>query len=363
MSRLKTIAIVAWLAPASVMAAGTRLDYARAPGAESCPAAAVVRASVATRLGFDPFSDAGSRVLHCQIAPDGGGLRAQIDVEDEQGRAAGQRVLTSKRADCADLAPALLLVMSLAARQSAGDVPGGPRAVRADERVDVQPIAGGAASESSAAARRPVPNRALAEDEPAAAARRRASRRATEAQRDVAVATAAPASPREPLFDAVSVGAGALGALGALPHPSLGATASVGVARGRASLAMELRFDAPTTLATPAGEARLWAATGWLVPCARRSWLAGCALVGAGLQHGTGVGVVDARSGSSAWFGAGLRAAFRAALWERTALVFHADLLFVPSRIATRLGQPPVEIWRTPLVSGALGVGVIHDFR
>src|SRR3569623_830091 len=163
MSRLKTIAIVAWLAPASVMAAGTRRDYARAPGAEACPAAAVVRASVATRLGFDPFSDAGSRVLHCQIAPDGGGLRAQIDVEDEQGRAAGQRVL------------------SLAARQSAGDVPGGPRAVRADERVDVQPIAGGAASESSAAARRPVPNRALAEDEPAAAARRRASRRAAEA--------------------------------------------------------------------------------------------------------------------------------------------------------------------------------------
>src|SRR3569623_1432623 len=123
---VNAIAIVAWLAPAPVIAAGTRLEYTRAPGAEACPEPAALRASMVSRLGYDPFSDAGARVLHCQIAPNGNGLRARIDVEDAQGRVAGLRVLTSKRGDCVELAPALLLVMSLAARESAADAPVAP---------------------------------------------------------------------------------------------------------------------------------------------------------------------------------------------------------------------------------------------
>src|SRR3569623_127828 len=338
---VNAIAIVAWLAPAPVIAAGTRLEYTRAPGAEACPEPAALRASMVSRLGYDPFSDAGARVLHCQIAPNGNGLRARIDVEDAQGRVAGQRVLTSKRGDCVDLAPALLLVMSLAARESAADAPVAP-----------EPAPHGK-----------VKDRASPEGEVVAGGRKRADRRTPEPPRAADIAVIAPATPRRPLFDGVAFGAGALGAVCALPHPSLGATGAIGVTRGRASLAIELRFDAPTTLATTAGDVRLWAATGWLVPCARAGWLAGCALAGAGVQHGAGLGVADARRGSSAWIGAGHRAAGRVPLSVRTALVVHADLLWIPSPIVTRLGQPPAEIWRTPLASGALGVGVAHDFR
>src|SRR3569623_63811 len=94
---VNAIAIVAWLAPAPVIAAGTRLEYTRAPGAAACPEPAALRASMVSRLGYDPFSDGGARVRHCEMAPDGNGRRARIDVEDAQGWVAGQRVLTSKR--------------------------------------------------------------------------------------------------------------------------------------------------------------------------------------------------------------------------------------------------------------------------
>ncbi|HEY8922737.1 MAG TPA: hypothetical protein VIU64_00080, partial [Polyangia bacterium] len=103
--------------------ATVRLDYTRGPGAAQCPDRDAVRAEVARRVGFDPFSERGERALRCEIRADGPGLRAQIEIQDGEGRPAGQRVLTSRRADCSDLMPGLLLVLTVAATPPA---PAGP---------------------------------------------------------------------------------------------------------------------------------------------------------------------------------------------------------------------------------------------
>src|SRR6185369_17195639 len=106
---------------------GTVLEYIRTAGAEQCPDRAAVRAAVAERLGYDPFSERGGRVLRCEITRDRAGLRSQIEMFDAGGKSTGARTLTSHRGDCSDLVPALLLVLSLAAPP-----PGAPGAAPAD---------------------------------------------------------------------------------------------------------------------------------------------------------------------------------------------------------------------------------------
>ncbi|MEO6602920.1 MAG: hypothetical protein ABIQ16_23750, partial [Polyangiaceae bacterium] len=48
---------VAWAFPTS------RLVYARGPGAEQCPEQSVVRAAVASRLGYDPFFPSSDKTI------------------------------------------------------------------------------------------------------------------------------------------------------------------------------------------------------------------------------------------------------------------------------------------------------------
>jgi hypothetical protein len=139
--------------PAPTARATVRLDYTRGPGAGQCPDREAVRAEVTRRLGFDPFSERGERALRCEIRADGPGLRAQIEVQDAEGRAAGQRVLTSRRTDCSDLMPGLLLVLTVAATPPA---PAGPPAASAARASAGATSATSAAPETSAG-RTPVP--------------------------------------------------------------------------------------------------------------------------------------------------------------------------------------------------------------
>src|SRR5262245_18316564 len=80
--------------------AGLRSEYVRGPGAERCPDRAAVIAEVGARLGFNPFSDGGDRVVRCEIVRHGDGLRARIDAWDAAGRSTGARTLTGRRDDC-----------------------------------------------------------------------------------------------------------------------------------------------------------------------------------------------------------------------------------------------------------------------
>jgi len=402
---------------APVARAAVRLEYSRGPGAAQCPDRETVRAEVARRLGFDPFSERGERALRCEIRADGAGLRAQIEVQDADGRAAGQRVLTSRRADCSELVPGLLLVLTVAATppppngspltastpSSRSTPAGGASPAPAAPEIGASPARAPAANPAAPAPPPEVPGPRVEDrsSRPRPDAARTEGARAGESAPRAPSDAAAPARPapidanavrdEDAAVDALVtaatggrpaagvapvpparrptpapgwyLGAGVLGGLQTLPHPSWGADVTVGAGTPRFSIALDGRFHAPSTLRVAAGTVTLWTAAAWVVPCARRGVVAACALLGAGVLRGTGTEVADARTATSPWLAAGVRAELRLPLSRATALTLRLDGYAVPLQTVVQLGDPPGEVWRTPRVAAALALGFVHHFR
>jgi hypothetical protein len=173
------------------------------------------------------------------------------------------------------------------------------------------------------------------------------------------------ASPRQPRSrDAVTLraSAGALAAFGAQPKVTAGFTLS-GSARWRAlSLQLEGRFDLPTPSDVPGlGSVSAMQFLAGLVPCAHYSVLATCAIGYLGAMRGVGSGVDFPRAETGLVAFAGGRAAVEVPLGSRIALRFHADLLFALAGVA--LDLQGTEVWKTPLVSAALGMAAVGSFR
>ncbi len=89
-----------------------RLVYARE--ALACPEQAALERSVAERLGRDPFSPSAERTVSVRMSRDGASLVAQIRVLEPNGAAAGQRQIVSSSEDCAELAAATALAVAIA---------------------------------------------------------------------------------------------------------------------------------------------------------------------------------------------------------------------------------------------------------
>jgi hypothetical protein len=304
---LVSVSAVARAAPAADGRA--RLEVLRGAGAEGCPDARAVREAVAARVGHDPFSDGGDRVLRCRIDAGTHGLRAEITARAGDGAVVGARSLSSADRSCRDLVPALLLVLSLAARAT-------------DTAADL-------------AASPPAPPPAV----------------------PVARAVAPPA--RAPL--AVRAGAAVFATDASLPGPSAGVAASIGVARDRGALSLEVAGEAPRSLALPVGAATVWRASASLVPCRSSGIVLGCALVAAGLVHGAGREIPEARAATGPWVGLGGRLGVRVPVGSALALEARADVVVPVVRTRLLVGQ--AAVWTTPAVSGALGLAVIRTFR
>src|SRR5262245_57869313 len=91
------------------------LEYSVAPQAASlCPDEASVRASVAQRLGYDPFA-ASSTIVRAAITPRGRrGMRARIEVLHDGARSGDAREIPASGRDCEELARAMTLAISIA---------------------------------------------------------------------------------------------------------------------------------------------------------------------------------------------------------------------------------------------------------
>ena len=290
--------------------AGARLEYVRGAGAEACPDEREIRDAVTARLGHDPFSDQADRVLSCRIDADGPGLRALIVERGTRGDVAGVRALDTRDGSCRDLTPALLLVLSLAAARAREAAPPLPTA----------PVVHATATPA------PAP---------------------------------APAAPRPRL--AVEVGAGLFAAEASLPGPSLGGMASIGIARGRGALALDIAGEAPRSLALAGGRVTVSRASAALVPCRRFGSLIGCALGAAGLVRGEGEGIPQARAATGPWLGVGGRLGARIPLGPALVIEAHADAM-VPV-LRTRLLVGEAAVWTTPPAAGSIGLTVIRAFR
>jgi hypothetical protein len=342
------------LGAALVAGAGTahadttaQLDFQRRPGAELCPAAPAVRSAVAQRLGFDPFRPDGAKRIRCTVGGDDAGLVARIEVADEAGRVAAERVLTSPLADCRELSDAIVLALSIAINPLLALEPARP------------PVGGPSPSPApagTAAATPPPPPAAPAEVPPAAPAE---APPPIPKPRPVATnsSTSPPASAR---LGELSLGIDALVAVGLGPGPAFGTGLRVGLGRTRLLLELEVRAVASTSVSVDGGSIVAWAGMVSLAPCARFGAFAACALGSVGGVRAHGEGFALPQTATLPYAAVGARALAQRRLgrgwWVRAA----ADLNGVVAR--SHLLLDGEEAWVSPRVNGVLALSAGAHF-
>jgi hypothetical protein len=319
----QALVAVAALWPATVAAAGVQLEYLRGDGAEVCADASELRAAVAAELHQDPFVAPTRWKLTATLRRASSRLRAHIALTDEDGRSLGTRDLSGR--DCDELVPALAWVIALAV----GPLTRAPAAPSSDEMV--------------------LPPEVLS--------------RATTPPPALDVARRAPPS-RTPLEARLSVGF--VAALGAAPSAAPGFTLQVSLARPRWSVGFEMRGDLPASAAAAyGGTVQSSLIFGALVPCLRHRVAALCAIAALGVERGGGAGYADPRTVSGVWAALGGRIAVELPVASSVAVRVHADMLAALTRLELYVGvhDPGRRIYRTPDVSGALGLALLVSFR
>jgi len=292
-----------------------QLIYKRGEGAASCPDEARLRAAVAARLGYDPFTDDGKAVVLVTITRGSGGLRAAIELRDPRGRVSGARELSSRQLGCVELAGAVTLAISIAVD---------PLAIAPPLPKPKPP------PECPGCPTCPPPP------------------------------VVAPPPPPERIHPRVSLGVA--GTLGATPTPGLGLLVGAGFRYRAFSFELEGRFDVPFGTSAPtAGSLRASILAVLLAPCAHFRVLSGCALVGAGAMLGEGLDVAEPRRDTTPWAALGVRGAVELQLRKWLWLRAHLDLLATLTR--TTLYLNGTKAWVTPPLSGLLGLALFASFR
>ena len=230
--------------------ASVRLSYVRESGAEQCPDEAVLRDSVSSRLGYDPFDPAAVRTLRVVVRRTRGALVAQIELLDASGPAQSERTPQGE--------------------QRHGCVEGSKNAMAIAASLGIDPLAATAAPQA-----RPVPH-----EEPAAAPPALAAPSSLPPALPPAPPPAAPSEPATP--DPRPVRGRRCGRLRrcASTSPAWGATFAAGFRRAWASFDLEGAADwAPTTERNGAGaKSALYMVS--VVPCVHLGIGVGCALGG-----------------------------------------------------------------------------------
>jgi hypothetical protein len=337
--------LVAGLVGPAAANAGPRavhLVYIRGAGAERCPSQAELQQGVVARLGRDPFWGRGARPVWITISRSGTQLVATIAAQPENGGAAQVHAVTSRRGECTELASAVELALAIAIDPLA--VEGRRSEAPPDVAEPSGPPTGPAAAPSGSVG--PPP----------------------EAPEPSALVTAQPSATP----DATSardrhwfVGAELLLSVGTGPGAAPGFALALGARRGDWSLTLEARADYPTEVPVANGVGTVAAAPilAAAVPCRHLGWLAACAVATAGVLRGSarGGGLLDARSEVTPYCAAGARVAAELPFGARFALGAHFDLL--ATLTPTHLDIAQEEVWRTPVVSGTVGLSAIERFR
>lgn len=302
--------------------ATARLVFERAGEAARCIDETELRERVAARLGRDPFVEEATVEARVRIdAVDGARYRAVIELVD--GEVHTRRELESARADCADLADALALALSLAVD---------PTSLLAPVRRAHGPPAS------------PTP------EPPAAPA----------APREVETS---PPPPSTDVSADVSLrfAAHVFGSWGVAPEVSGGLALSTGLRIDDFSIDLELRTELPTEVTGVNGTVRGAPFTAGIVPCAHVEVVTLCALARGGAFWGEAVEAESARSGTAPYLALGVRGGLEIPLSRGVALAVLGEVS--APLIGTQLVLGSELVWETPPVGVSLGAGVIGALR
>jgi hypothetical protein len=297
-----------------------RLHYERGPGAEACPDEGQFREAVATRLGSDPFSNHGKRLLQITIGPQAEGLQARIGLVGENGVMSGQRDLQSKSPECHDLAAVLVLTTTMAL-DPVGPALESPRAMPSDvTQSPVHPHEIGAVAATSAAS-----------------------------------------SDKGSSSGGLELGLIVAGDVGSVSSPSLGLALGFGYAWTVFSLTLEAEAILPVHEALSTGSVASSQFTGSLVPCLTSWHLGACGLISAGATRVAASGIDPPGVHALPFFGVGARiyGALPLGDWLEGRLL--VDLLVPLTQTSIVLND--TATWTAPPVSGSVGLAFVARFR
>jgi hypothetical protein len=331
----------AFAPPATARVSTARLTFERDRGAELCPTPQSIREAVARRLAVDPFSVDGALDIHCTVSSDAAGLHARIAITDDPSRAPAERLLSSTRQDCQDLAEAIELALSIAINPRLALEPSAePHSLGpTDQTTPVAPPPVPApASPSRAETSAPPPLTPLPADKPPAV---------SGTTPDVVRSAQGDKSGAE-----VSLGVEALAAAGLGPGATVGAGVDVDIRRRHWSLELDARAVQPSSTDVTGGRVTAWVGMLELAPCRRFGAFAACAIGGVGAVRGHGEGFVLADSTTLPTFSVGARVAWERSLGQRWWLRASAELNGVVGR--AHLLVDGSEAWVSPRINALL---------
>lgn len=310
------------------------LEYEIAAGIDGCPDAEQFRSSVGRQLGYDPFRATAEKRVAVQIARKEIGFDGRIRWSDAEGHWVGDRRLSSRRGECAEIAASLAFSVAVQIQLLSALAPApiaDPNPAPAEDATTATAAPTGSREETA-----PLPEQRPAEAAP--------------------VEVAVPAPPPEPSSGfRLSIGAGPSLAISVAPH-----AAGLGrlFASGRVGhFSLELAGDAalPVTQTDAAGRGfRLDRYAAEAAACGHISLLAVCVTGTAGRLQAHGLGV-DMKESPAAWF---------SQLGARIAAAYDfTDRYFAAARVDGLVMTAPVKvmlndtlIWTTPRVGAVLGI-------
>ncbi len=295
-----------------------RLVYVRGSGTTGCPAEIDLRLSVVARLGYDPFSPQASRVVLARIERRRGALAGVVELVDDAGVSSGRRELGAAKRRCDELARAMALSISLTIDPE--------RALAAHARAHVGAV-GFPVLPAEPAAAEPVTGSL--------------PHRAQELR----------------LF----AGAMGVGAEGLLPTFALGGSAYLGLGWRSLSLQIEARLMTSFRRDLPrAGSLSGQTADPGLVGCRSFDLIGTCLVAQLGIERVRSHSRAFPQTVTKIHAAAGPRFLLYFPQGARFTLVVGLEALLNLSRNRARMYS--TDVWRSPLVSGALLVGAEADF-
>jgi hypothetical protein len=299
------------------------LDYAVEADA-SCPDEPAFRTMVTTRLGRDPFVSRAPSSVRVRFSSRGRVVVARIEIA-ESGAGPGVRTLEQPKHACEALAGAVAAAVATAID------PAGPIPAASSELPPLPP---------------PVASTVPGDAPPAPAVRQ------APAVVSPYVASAAGPAPR------LALTAHALGSVGVVPGPALGALAGVGIRYGAFALHAEGRFETTpaATLVTASDRLTGVAYTGSLVPCGLVRWFEGCIGVRLGALQVTSLDVI--RPTLTRAVSAALLARAVARLPLTSGVLFRVGLEGGLPLVRTTFSVEGEPVWTAPAAHASLFVGI-----
>ena len=333
LARAGAVALALSLASAHAVAFPTsRLTYARAAGAESCPEEAIVRQAVAARLGYDPFFAAADKTIVARILRNREELRATVELVDNRGIVRGVREFKAPAGQCDELVATMALAISIAIDPSNPGILGdAPKARPEPPRVEP----------ASLDRAPPPPSVAPAETAPSPEAD-------------------APPKPAERLGIELRLGAGAVGAVGTAPAPTAGLALSAGVRRGIWSINLEGHDELPGSTDVGPGRVRTSRWAGGIAPCLHFDPTVICATTWLGSLRADGEEFAVTHTKYVLYAATGLRFGLEVPISAR--LTFRPEFEVVANLFPVDLQVDAVTRWGAPPFAALLRLGLLAHF-